>query len=98
MAEDRIAALRQRMKHTGDSTTEAAAPTSRKPTQKSTRARHTLYLKKSLVAQLDQAYKNAAHDLYPQEIEKADYLEACLAFALAHQDEIKASLQHSPHV
>lgn len=56
------------------------------------RGRHTLYLDRELVARVDQAFKQAAHDLYPQEIEKADYLETCLEYALAHPDDIKTLL------
>jgi len=95
--EDRIAALSKRVhRQEGEMpTTTTSRPKSR---QRSARARHTLYLDKSLVNQLDQAFKDAAHELYPQEIEKADYLEACLTFALAHQDEIRAALTHSPQV
>ena len=105
MAEDRIAALRQRVRRVEGDTepppTATTTPTpttakSPKPTQRSERARHTLYLKKSLVQQLDQAFKAAAHDLYPQGIEKADYLEACLSFALEHQEEIRAQLATLP--
>ncbi len=92
MAEDRMAALRKRFSHTDGETSDAVAS---KPGRKSDRARHTLYLDKRLVSQVDTAFKAAAHELYPREIEKADYLEACLTFALAHQDEIKASLATS---
>lgn len=79
--EDRLNALRQRVTH--------KQPT--KPEQQKThdRSRHTLYLDKTLVKLIDQAFKDTAHDLYPQEIDKADYLEACLKFALAHPDKVK---------
>src|SRR5579859_2090533 len=101
--EDRIAALRQRVKRVEEeqpttvqpaasSTTPAVSPKAKETKERSERARHTFYLNKSLVQQLDQAYRAAVHDLYPQEIEKADYLEACLSFALGHQEEIRASL------
>lgn len=61
-------------------------------TSTSDRSRHTLYLDKTLVTLVDKAYKDAAHELYPQEIDKADYLEACLKFALAHPDQVKIML------
>jgi hypothetical protein len=102
--EDRIAALRKRVHHTESgvpmqvSTTPITHP--QQPVQKKERqrdrARHTLYLDKHLVKQVDQAFKEAAHALYPKEIEKADYLEACLTYALAHQDEIQALLASNP--
>jgi hypothetical protein len=98
--EDRIAALRKRVHRQEEeapmTTAEAVKPT--KGRRKSERARHTIYLDKSIMGQVDQAFKDAAHELYPQEIEKADYLEACLAFALAHQDEVRAALTHNAQV
>ena len=90
MAEDRIAALRQRMKKSeGDQTAETAT---RKVAGASDRARHTVYLSKTLMTAIDKAFKDAAHELYPLEIEKADYLETCLRYALAHQDDIRMLL------
>lgn len=90
MAEDRIAALRQRMKKSeGD---QAAETVTRKVAGASDRARHTVYLSKTLMTAIDKAFKDAAHELYPLEIEKADYLETCLKYALAHQDDIRMLL------
>lgn len=104
--EDRIAALRKRVQHTeSDDTMQVGIPTSpvthaqqpaHKKEHQSDRRRHTLYLDRHLVKRVDQAFKDAAHTLYPREIEKADYLEACLAYALAHQAEIKDALADSP--
>ena len=90
MAEDRIAALRQRMKKS-ESDQAAEIPT-RKVAGTSDRARHTVYLSKTLMSAIDKAFKDAAHELYPLEIEKADYLETCLKYALAHTDEIRGLL------
>jgi hypothetical protein len=84
MAEDRLDALRQRVKHKP-----ATRPERRKDHD---RSRHTLYLDKTLVKLIDQAFKDTAHELYPQEIDKADYLEACLKFALANPDKVKTYL------
>lgn len=78
------------------STTEEKTP-ARKVPGVSDRKRHTVYLSKTLMVAIDKAFKDAAHDLYPQEVEKADYLETCLKYALAHVDDIKmliASRQH----
>src|SRR5712692_3833945 len=97
-SEDRIAALRKRVHRQEDETPtptmETASPTKPKSTRRSARGRHTVYLDKSIMDRIDQAFKSAAHELYPQEVEKADYLEACLIFALAHQDEIKRTLAY----
>jgi hypothetical protein len=90
MAEDRIAALRQRMKHEGE--TPDTSTKQRKQAGQSDRARHTVYLSKTLMRAIDKAFKDAGHELYPLEIDKADYLEACLKYALAHQDEIRTLL------
>jgi hypothetical protein len=90
MAEDRIAALRQRMKHTeGETIAETPA---RKATGVSDRKRHTVYLSKTLMKAIDKAFKDARAELNPQDIEKADYLEACLKYALANVDDIKMLL------
>jgi hypothetical protein len=105
--EDRIEALRKRVHRQEKEVKPMPVVEAEKPMQdveevkpaklKSERGRHTFYLDKELVARVDQAFKGAAHDLYPKEIEKADYLEACLTYALEHQDEIKASLAHDTH-
>ena len=86
MAEDRLNALRQRVSH--------KQPTTKEPKQRKEhdRSRHTLYLDKTLVQLIDKAFKETAHDVYPQEVTKADYLEACLKYALAHQDQVKIFL------
>jgi hypothetical protein len=56
------------------------------------RRRHSLYLDNALVGLCDQAYKEAAHELYPAEISKSDFLEACFKFALEHRGDIEAAL------
>ena len=67
----------------------------RKATGTSDRKRHTVYLSKTLMKAIDKAFKDAAHELYPLEIEKTDYLETCLKYALAHQDDISMLLASS---
>ena len=89
----------QKGKPLGLSTTEeqsAETPT-RKVTGVSDRKRHTVYLSKTLMTAIDTAFKDAAHELYPQEVEKADYLETCLRYALAHVDDIKMLLASHQH-
>lgn len=61
-------------------------------TSTSDRARHTVYLDTALVKLIDQAFRGTVHEIYPQEVTKADYLEACLKYALAHQDQVKTFL------
>jgi hypothetical protein len=83
-SEERIEALRKRVSH--------MQPGKPKVQASHDRSRHTLYLDKTLVKLIDQAFKDTAHEIYPQEIDKADYLEACLKFALANQDKVKTYL------
>jgi hypothetical protein len=87
--EDRLKALSQRFSKKEDPAIESKPAT---PKKEVARRRHSLYLDNALVGLCDQAYKQAAHELYPAEISKSDFLEACLKFALQHQDEIKKSL------
>jgi hypothetical protein len=91
--EERLRKLSERFSTKPDK----ADPESKSTTPKKeiARRRHSLYLDNALVGLCDQAYKEAAHELYPAEISKSDFLEACLKFALQHQDEIKKSLTQS---
>jgi hypothetical protein len=90
-SEERLKALTSRF-----STSPAAeSKPEAKPKKSVERSRHSLYLDKALVARADQAYKDIAHQLYPAEVNKSDFLEACLDYALSHLDDIKATL--TPH-
>lgn len=86
----RLDALRSRITHEETTATKPVSSPKEKP--KRNRDRHTLYLDRTIVGNVDKAYKVAAHELFPIEINKSDYLEACLSFALAHQEDIKAKL------
>lgn len=97
MSEDRakrIATLSSRFTPAADA--DEAAP-SQPPAVASappprTRGRHTFYLDSGLVARLDRAYRDAAHELYPVEVNKSDYLEAVLTYALERAPEVKVAL------
>ncbi len=95
MSEDRakrIATLSSRFTPAADTDEAAPAqPPAAPPTR--TRGRHTFYLDSALVARLDRAYRDAAHELYPVEVNKSDYLEAVLTYALERAPEIKAALR-----
>ena len=91
--EDRLKALSQRFSKKGEDAAPEMKPAT--PKKEVTRRRHSLYLDNGLVGLCNQAYKQMAHELYPTEISKSEYLEACLKFALQHQDEIKKSLIQS---
>lgn len=60
--------------------------------QKSQRSRQSVYASVATMKAIDDAYKRANHDVYPEEIDKAAYFEALVAVALSHQDEIMAHL------
>jgi hypothetical protein len=56
------------------------------------RTRHSFYLDTAVVRSLDQAYKKTYHELYPREMSKSDFLEACLRYALSNLDTINRNL------
>lgn len=56
------------------------------------RSRTSLYLDRGIIQQADKAYKEIAHDLYPLEIDKSDFLEALFSFGLSHLVEIRKML------
>jgi hypothetical protein len=93
--EDRLRKLSQRFHHTD---TQETPPLPEQPQRTAeaassrSRRRHSWYLDTDLVAAVDTAYRETAHALYPQDLPKSDFLEACLNFALTHLDEVKAAL------
>ena len=90
--EDRLKKLSERFSNKPSDSVPEQKPATAAAKKEVARRRHSLYLDNALVGLCDQAYKQAAHELYPTEINKSDFLEACLKFALQHQDEIKQSL------
>jgi hypothetical protein len=56
------------------------------------RRRHSLYLDSELVEQLDRAYRELNHRLYPAEVSKSAFLEAVLRYGLDHLDEVRRAL------
>ena len=98
MAGDRLDILKQRYQQAASSVEpEAAQQAARKiaavaPTG---RGRGSLYMSEKARQSLDRAYKREAASLYAErelEFRKADYLEACIEYALAHPDEVRAVL------
>jgi hypothetical protein len=88
MAEDKLNFLGQRIK----CDKQDKQPTKTEQRRDHDRSRHTLYLDKTLVKLIDKAFKETEHEVYPQEVTKADYLESCLKYALDHQDQVKIFL------
>ncbi len=91
-AGDRIAALSSRF---STSTEDVAPEESRTAPMPRTRGRHTFYVDSALVGQLDQAYRETAHALYPVQVNKSDFLEALISYGLDHMEEIKGKLPSS---
>jgi len=95
MSEDRakrIATLSSRFTPAAVPDDGEASPAPAQPPTAPKRGRHTFYLDSALVARLDRAYRDAAHDLYPVEVNKSDYLEAVLTYALERASEVKVAL------
>jgi hypothetical protein len=60
---------------------------------KSTRVRQSLYLLKEVLVQVDKAFEEMEDNLYPLEIDKAEYLETCLLFAIECEEEIRERIE-----
>lgn len=88
--EERLKTLSQRFSKKVEDPAPETKPVT--PKKEVSRRRHSLYLDNGLVEQCDQTYKQMAHELYPAELSKSEFLEACLKFALQHQDDIKQSI------
>jgi hypothetical protein len=55
---------------------------------KSTRVRQSFYLSKEVIDQVDKVFKKMQHDLYPGEIDKAEFLDELLLLGIDYDDEI----------
>jgi hypothetical protein len=83
MSDDRIDQLSKRFKRHG-----VGRPT----TSSRSRERHSFYVNSDLIAQLDKAYKDLNHDLYPKTVSKSAFLEAFIEYGLAHVSDVKGNL------
>ncbi|MDQ2636813.1 MAG: hypothetical protein M3Y83_08065 [Actinomycetota bacterium] len=90
MAEDRIAKLSERFnRHRVED----------KPTPPRVRERRSLYLDGSLLERIDQEHRALNHRLYPESVNKAEFLEALIEYGLGHLDELQAQLgRASDHI
>lgn len=59
---------------------------------KRTRVHRSIYLELAIYDRLGEAYKTTNHELYPLEVHKSAFVEACIAYALDHLPDIKAAL------
>ena len=61
----------------------------------SDRRRHSLYFSDKLNTDLERAFRQVAHDIFPQAIEKSDFLEMCFLYCLEHIDDIRSALRET---
>ncbi len=86
MREDRIARLTERFKTHG---------VGRKRNTERARERRSFYLDGEVVERLDRSYKETNHALFPQTVNKSEFLEAILEYGLDHIEDVKATLSPS---
>jgi hypothetical protein len=56
------------------------------------RERRSFYLDASVIAKVNQAYREISHQLYPAEISKSLFLETLMGYGLRNLDDLKAAL------
>ena len=83
MADDRIDQLSKRFKRHA---------VGRPSTAQRDRARHSFYLDSDLISQIDKAFKDLNHRLYPKQVSKSEFLEAFMQHGLEHIEAIEATL------
>ena len=57
------------------------------------RVHRSIYLERALYDRLGDAYKATSHELYPLEVRKSSFIEACIAYALDHLPDIETALR-----
>ena len=58
-----------------------------------TRVHRSIYLERNLYERLGEAHKIVGHELYPLDVRKSTFIEACIAYALDHLQDIKTALR-----
>src|SRR5712691_4269931 len=59
-------------------------------TQKKKRSRQSFHFADQSVRNLDEAYRKAEHDVYPEKLNKAHFIEALIAYGIQRIDEVVA--------
>lgn len=59
------------------------------------RVHRSIYLERTVYDRLGEAYKTTSHELFPLEVRKSAFIEACIAYALAHLPDIRNRLQET---
>ena len=57
------------------------------------RVHRSIYLERAIYDRLGEAFKTTSHELYPLEVRKSAFVEACIAYALDHLPDIKTILR-----
>jgi|SRR6266446_851739 len=52
------------------------------------RARQSLHFANQSMKDMDEAYRKAEHDSYPAKLNKANFIEALIAYGIAHMDDV----------
>jgi len=63
-------------------------PLTRRGSSKPDRARQSLHFANQSMKDMDEAYRKAEHDSYPAKLNKANFIEALIAFGIDHLDEV----------
>ena len=58
-----------------------------------TRVHRSIYLERAIYDRLGEAYKATGHKLYPLEVHKSAFIEACISYSLDHLPDIEANLR-----
>ncbi len=61
------------------------------------RVHRSIYLEQAIYDRLGEAHKTTSHELYPLEVRKSAFVEACIAYALDHLPDIKTRLRGADH-
>lgn len=56
------------------------------------RVHRSMYLERASYDRLNEAYRITSHKLYPLEVRKSIFLEACIGYALDHLSDIESIL------
>jgi len=57
------------------------------------RVHRSIYLDQAIYDRLGDAYRATSHELYPLEVRKSSFIEACIAYALDHLPDIETALR-----
>ena len=68
-------------------------PSGEKERLRRARVHRSIYLEPTVYDRLGEAYKTTSHELFPLEVRKSAFVEACIAYALEHLPDIKAVLR-----